>query len=112
MAVRALRLARSSAVKARPRPLTDLREKLRHLTTGSLIDTCVRLRLSGPPQVIKAALRRLGRRHQHLTQEILAAAPAGAPGQTGRSGAVGFGDVCRGGRESLPPTNIRTARRP
>jgi hypothetical protein len=39
---------------------TDLREKLRHWTTASLIDTYVRLRLSGPQQATKVALRRLG----------------------------------------------------
>ncbi len=40
---------------------TDLRESCATWTTASLIDTYVRLRLSGPQQAAKVALRRLGR---------------------------------------------------
>lgn len=88
-AIRVLRVARSSAVKARTQTTNqlnallltgpaDLREKLRHLTTRGLIDTCARLRPTGPladpEQATKVALRRLGHRYQHLSEEILAAA--------------------------------------
>jgi transposase len=87
-AVRVLRVARRGAVKARTQTTNqlkallltgpaDLREKLRHLNTPALIDTCARLRPTGPladpEQATKLALRRLARRHQHLTEEILAA---------------------------------------
>lgn len=87
-AIRALRVARRSAVKARTQATNqlkallltgpaDLREKLRHLNTRDLIDTCTRLRPSGPladpEQATKLALRRLARRHQYLSEEILAA---------------------------------------
>ena len=61
-AIRALRVARSSAVKARS------------LTTTKIITTCARLRpghqLSDPAQATKTALRRLARRHQQLSAEI------------------------------------------
>ncbi len=84
-AIRALRVARSSAVKARSQATNqiksliisgspELREQLRHLTTAKIIATCARLRpghqLSDPAQATKIALRRLARRHQHLSQEI------------------------------------------
>ena len=83
-AIRLLRVARSSAVKARSQATNqlkallvtapaELREQLRHLSTPMLIATCARLRpateLAAPEQATKAALRRL-RRHQHLTEEI------------------------------------------
>lgn len=84
-AIRALRIARRSAVKARtqamnqPRALlltgpAELREQLRHLSSTELVATCARLRpsadLADPEQAVKTAPRRLARRHQHLTQEI------------------------------------------
>lgn len=87
-AIRALRVARRSAVKARTQTTNqlkallltgpaDLREKLRHRNTRGLIDTCTRLRptdpLADPEQATKLALRRLARRHQYLSEEILAA---------------------------------------
>jgi hypothetical protein len=77
----ALRVARRSAVKTRTQatnqltalPLTrpaDLREKLRHLNTQGLIDTCARPTRSRPPNS-RYGVR--GRRHQHLTEKIFAA---------------------------------------
>lgn len=84
-AIRALRVARSSAVKARSQATNqikalivsgppELREQLRHLTTTKIITTCARLRpgdqLSDPAQATKTALRRLARRHQQLSAEI------------------------------------------
>ncbi|MGH3808003.1 MAG: IS110 family transposase [Pseudonocardiaceae bacterium] len=87
-AIRALRVARRGAVKARTQATNqlkallltgpaDLREKPRPLRTAALIDTCARLRPTGPltdpEQATKLALRRLARRHQHLSEEILAA---------------------------------------
>ncbi|MDQ3359336.1 MAG: IS110 family transposase [Actinomycetota bacterium] len=87
-AIRALRVARRGAVKARTQATNqlkallltgpaELREKLRPLSTAALIDTCARLHptgpLSDPEQATKLALRRLARRHQHLTEEITAA---------------------------------------
>jgi len=51
-----------------------LREQLRHLSTTTLLATCARLRpteeLTDPEQATKAALRRLARRHQYLSEEI------------------------------------------
>jgi transposase len=84
-AIRSLRVARSSAVKARSQAVNqlksllitapaELREQLRHLTTTTLIAACARLRpssnLAEVEQATKTALRRLARRHQHLTEEI------------------------------------------
>jgi transposase len=84
-AIRALRVARSSAVKARSQATNqikaliitgppELREQLRHLPTHKIISICARLRpghqLSDPAQATKTALRRLARRHQHLSEEI------------------------------------------
>jgi len=84
-AIRALRVARSSAVKARSQTTNQLksllvtapeqlREQLRGLTTTVLIATCARLRPAGdiadPERATKTALRRLARRHQYLTEEI------------------------------------------
>lgn len=86
--VRALRVVRSSAVKARTQSTNqlkalvlsgpaELREQLRQLTTTALIATCARLRPTGeltdPGQATKAALRRLARRHQQLNEEIVEA---------------------------------------
>ena len=83
-----LRVARSSAVKARSQATNqlkallvtapvDLREQLRHLTTTTLVAACARLRPTGdiadPEQATKTALRRLARRHQHLSEEITGA---------------------------------------
>jgi transposase len=84
-AIRALRVTRRSAVKARTQAINqlralsltgpaELREQLRDLSTSRLIDTCARMRptadLADPVQATKAALRRLARRYQQLTQEI------------------------------------------
>lgn len=84
-AIRALRVARSSAIKARSQTTNqlkallitgpaDLRQQLRGLTTTALITTCARLRPTGnvtdPEHATKTALRRLARRHQFLSQEI------------------------------------------
>jgi transposase len=92
-AIRALRVARRGAMKARTQTMNqlkallvtappDLREDLRHLTSAALIETCARLRpaASGaalphcPDPVLsatKTSMRRLARRHQHLSEEIL-----------------------------------------
>ncbi len=84
-AIRALRVARCGAIKARTQSTNqlksllvtapaELREQLRQLSTTALIATCSRLRptseLSDPEQATKTALRRLARRHQHLNEEI------------------------------------------
>lgn len=84
-AIRALRVARSSAVKARSQTTNqlksllvtgpaELREQLRELSATALVVTCARLRptadLADPEQATKAALRRLARRHQYLSEEI------------------------------------------
>ena len=84
-AIRALRVARSSAVKARTQATNQikslivtgppqLREQLRHQPTLKLIAACARLRL-GPElgdteHATKTALHRLARRHQQLSEEI------------------------------------------
>lgn len=83
--IRALRVARSGAVKARTAAInairqtiitapTDLREQLTGLGRADLVTACARLRptsdLSDPTQGIKTSLRRLARRCQHLTEEI------------------------------------------
>jgi len=83
--IRALRVARSSAVKARSQTTNqlksllvtgpaELREQLRELSATALVVTCARLRptadLADPEQATKAALRRLARRHQYLSEEI------------------------------------------
>jgi len=84
-AIRALRVARSSAVKARSQTTNqlksllvtgpaELREQLRALSATALVVTCARLRptadLADPEQATKTALRRLARRHQYLSEEI------------------------------------------
>jgi len=87
-AIRALRVVRCGAIKARTQAMNqlkallvtapaELREQLRPLTTTALIATCARLRptseLTDPEQATKTALRRLAQRHQHLYQEIVEA---------------------------------------
>ena len=84
-AIRALRVARSSAVKARSQATNqikaliitgppELREQLRHLPTAKIIVSCARLRpghqLGDPAQATKTALRRLAQRHQQLSEQI------------------------------------------
>jgi len=84
-AIRVLRVARNSAVKARSQTTNqlksllvsapaELREQLRALTAHALITTCARLRPAGevadPEHATKTALRRLARRHQFLSEEI------------------------------------------
>ena len=84
-AIRALRVTRRGAVKARTQTTNQLksllvtappevRERLADLKTPALVQACARLRTSGalsdPLQAVKVALRRLARRHQHLTTEI------------------------------------------
>jgi len=84
-AIRVLRVTRRSAVKARTQTTNQLksllvtapsevRERLAGLKTLALVQACARLRTSGsasdPLQALKVALRRLARRHQHLTTEI------------------------------------------
>lgn len=84
-AVRALRIARRSAVKARTQAMNQirgllvsapamLREQVAGLERAALIRTLARLRpggdLSRPLAATRAALRRLARRHQALDEEI------------------------------------------
>jgi len=84
-AIRAIRVARSSAVKARTQATNQLKamivtgsprfgQQLRHLSTPLIIAHCARLRpspnLGDPEQATKTALRRLARRHQKLSEEI------------------------------------------
>ncbi len=83
--IRALRVARSGAMKARTQAVNqlrsllttapaDLREQLRALRTAALVSTAVRLRpgpdLTDPLHATKTALRRLARRYEHLSLEI------------------------------------------
>jgi len=83
--IRALRVARLGALKARTQAMNqlksllttapaDLREQLRTLRATALISTAVRLRpsadLDDPLQATKTALRRIARRHEHLSLEI------------------------------------------
>ncbi|MGH3618812.1 MAG: IS110 family transposase [Pseudonocardiaceae bacterium] len=84
-AIRALRVTRRGAVKARTQTTNQLksllvtappevRERLQNLKTPALVQACTRLRTSGlrsdPVQAVKVALRRLARRHQHLTTRL------------------------------------------
>ncbi|WP_435823977.1 IS110 family transposase [Kitasatospora aureofaciens] len=84
-AVRVLRCARRSAVKARTQAMNQirgllvsapaaLREQVAGLERAALIRTLARLRpgadLSTPLAATRSALRRLARRHQTLTDEI------------------------------------------
>jgi transposase len=83
--IRALRVARSGAIKARTAAINalrqtlitapaELREQMTTLGPADLIATCARLRptedLRDPSQGIKTALRRIARRCQHLSAEI------------------------------------------
>ncbi|GAB7005255.1 IS110 family transposase [Nocardioides sp. AN3] len=83
--IRALRVARSGAIKARTAAINalrqtlitapaELREQMTGLGQAELIATCARLRptedLRDPTQAIKTALRRIARRCQHLGEEI------------------------------------------
>uniref|UniRef100_UPI0038D39EBA IS110 family transposase n=1 Tax=Streptomyces shenzhenensis TaxID=943815 RepID=UPI0038D39EBA len=84
-AIRTLRVARSSAVKARTQTINQIRtliitapavvrEKLRGLATGDLIDTLERSRPAGdladPDCAARVTLRRLARRCRRLQEEI------------------------------------------
>lgn len=86
--IRSLRVARAGAVKARTAAVNalhgmlitapdQLREQFAALTTPRLVTACARLRpgpdLTDPDQAIKRSLRRLARRYQQLTEEILEA---------------------------------------
>ena len=84
-ALRALRVVRRSAIKARTQTINqirtlivsapaEVRERLRGLPTYQLISQLARSRpgtdLADPSCAVKIALRRLARRHQNLTEEI------------------------------------------
>ncbi|MGW5466071.1 IS110 family transposase [Streptomyces sp. NPDC003996] len=84
-AVRTLRVARSSAVKARTQTINQMRnlivtspaavrERLRGLATGELVGTLARSRpvgdLADPDHAARTTLRRLARRYQRLSEEI------------------------------------------
>jgi len=82
--IRALRAARSSAIKARTQAINalkalvvtapaDLREQLRALSSTQLVRTCARLRpgdIIGPLAATKLALRSLAGRYEALAAEI------------------------------------------
>jgi transposase len=107
-AIRALRVARRGAVTARTQTTNQLksllvtappevRERMQDRKTPALAQACARLRtrglLSDPLQAVKVALRRLARRHQHLSTEINDAdaelhglVATAAPGMTDRLG--------------------------
>lgn len=82
--IRALRAARSSAVKARTQAgnaikalvisaPAELREQLRALSSTQLMRTCARLRpgaIADPTAATKLALRSLAGRHEALAAEI------------------------------------------
>ncbi|PSK80112.1 transposase [Murinocardiopsis flavida] len=84
-AIRALRVVRKSAVKARTQTINQIRtlivtapsvvrDKLRGLSSRELVDTLARSRPAGglddPASAVKTALRRLARRYQALDEEI------------------------------------------
>lgn len=84
-AIRALRVVRKSAVKARTQTINQIRtlivtapsvvrDKLRGLSTRELVDTLARSRpvgeLDDPACAVRIALRRLARRYQQLDEEI------------------------------------------
>jgi transposase len=84
-AIRALRLARGSAVKARTQAINqvksllvtgpaELREQLRPLDTAALVEACARLRPAGelgdPAAAVQTALHRLATRIHTLNAEI------------------------------------------
>lgn len=82
--IRALRVARRSAVKARSQAAhqlhclvstapDELRESLRRLGVAELVRTAARLRpgdVVDPQQATKAALRSVARRHEQLGEEV------------------------------------------
>jgi transposase len=82
--IRALRAARSSAIKARTQAINaikalvvsapaELREQLRVLSSAQLVRTCARLRpgaITDPTAATKLALRSLAGRHEALSAEI------------------------------------------
>ena len=85
-AIRALRVPRRSAIKARTQAVNQLRQalitgpeslraKMRGLPAAELVTACARLRpgtdLSDPIEAVKSAVRRLARRHRALSEEIL-----------------------------------------
>jgi len=84
-AIRVLRVARTSAVKARTQAMNQLhslvstapealRDELRRLSRTDLVERCARFRrlrdLPDPTQATKMALRAIARRYQHLDAEI------------------------------------------
>jgi len=83
-AIRALRIARSSAVRARTQAMNQmhalvatavdpLRSQLRTCSPRELVDRCIGLRpgrLDGPVAATKFALRELARRYRSLDEEI------------------------------------------
>lgn len=84
-AIRALRVVRCSAIKARTQTINQLkslivtapaatREALRSLTTAELIRRLAASRpgsdLTTPAAAVKIALKRLAKRYQHLSEEI------------------------------------------
>ncbi|MEV7239182.1 IS110 family transposase [Streptomyces sp. NPDC051020] len=84
-AIRALRVARSSAIKARTQTVNqirtliitapaEVREQFRELPSVELIDRLARSRPAGdladPACAVRTALRRLARRYRTLSQEI------------------------------------------
>ena len=83
-AIRALRVARRSAIKARSQAAHQLhclvstapdvlRDKLRTLRLGELVETAARFRpddSADPVQATKAALRSIARRYQQLSAEL------------------------------------------
>lgn len=84
-AIRALRVARKSAVKARTQAINQIRtlivtapsavrDRLRGLSTNELIDTLAKSRpvgeLDDPACAVRTALRRLARRYRVLDEEI------------------------------------------
>ncbi len=85
-AIRVLRLARRSAIKARTQAANQtrdliitapdqLRGRLRALSTRERVDACARFRpaeVTEPVGATKAALRTLALRHQQLSEEITA----------------------------------------
>jgi transposase len=83
-AIRTLRVARKSAVKARTRTINQIRtlivaapsvvRDIRGLPTSALVDTLARSRPAGelddPACAVRIALRRLARRYKQLDEEI------------------------------------------
>lgn len=84
-AIRGLRVVRASAIKARTQTTNQLksliitapaavRESLRSLTTTELVRRLAACRpgtdLADPATAVKLALKRLAKRHRHLSEEI------------------------------------------